>query len=58
MFMHVHIIKGPDDPVTEFNRTLAESPNLNWKGHKDQIICTEISSNKPFYRSRNIAELY
>jgi hypothetical protein len=56
--MHVHIIKCPDDPVTEFNPTLAESPNLNWKGHKDQIICTEISSNKPFYRSRNIAELY
>jgi hypothetical protein len=54
--MHVHIIKGPDDPVTEFNRTLAESPNLNWKGHKDQIIY--ISSDKSFYRSRNTAELY
>jgi hypothetical protein len=57
--MHVHIIKGPDDPIwPNYNRTLAESPNLNWKGHKDQIICTEISSDKSFYRSRNIAELY
>ena len=29
--MHVHIIKGPDDPVTEFNRTPSRITELELK---------------------------